>query len=79
MPPDSTTWRARTADVKVTLHDVGVVKSASQRNLAGMTIHSAETFSAHNDITVWKYAGLFLSVVAVKEYPCSVRTSLNPL
>ena len=23
MPPDSTTWRARTADVKVTLHDVG--------------------------------------------------------
>ena len=23
VPPESTTWRARTADVRVTLHDVG--------------------------------------------------------
>ena len=55
-----------------------VVESASQRNLAGITIHSTETFSANHDVSVWKHAGLFLSVVAVKEYLCSVRIFVEP-
>ena len=54
-PPESTTWRARTEDVNVTLRDVlvrSVVESAGQKNLAGLTINTTETFNARNDVSV---------------------------
>ena len=63
------------------LHDVGKkCREIRKPEKPGWNINPCRgNVQRHNDVSVWKHGGPVLSVVAVKEYPCSVRTSLNPL